>query len=171
MSSKVSAVFRYLAYALEITVLFILGATPGLLPDLFGAKQVLLMGVALTVAVYEHDIPAMIIGAVCGALIDLGYNNSIGLFTITLTVVCFIVGYAANNLIMAKFTNFALYALIAEGAIFMLYFLVRFVWAGVDDCRTYFNAHMISRMVQTYLWSIPLYFLNKLIYSVLDTEN
>lgn len=167
MKERSSSFFRYLAYAMEIILLFVLGSTPHLLPDIFGAKPTLLLCVALTAAIFEREIPAMVIGIVCGVLIDLGYSNSIGLFTIALTVVCFVVGYAANNLVMATFPNFLLYALVSVGGMFMLYFLVRFVWAGVDDYGTYFMNHLLSRMIQTYICSIPIYFLNRFIWHTL----
>lgn len=167
MNEKTTGFFRYLAYAIEIILLFILGATPGLIPEIFGAKPTLLLCAALTAAIFEREIPAMIIGMICGALIDLGYSNSIGLFTIALTVVCFVVGYAANNLVRATFPNFLLYALISVGGLFMLYYLVRFVWAGVDGSWVYFQRHLLSRMIQTFLWSILFYFLNRFIYHML----
>lgn len=170
MNEKMTSFFRYLAYAMEIVLLYVLGTTPDLLPQLFGAKPTLLLCVALTAAIFEREIPAMVIGLICGVLIDLGYSNSIGLFTITLTVVCFIVGYAANNLIRATFLNFLLYAFVAVGGIFMLYFLIRVVWAGVDDYWDYFMNHLLSRMVQTFVLSIPIYFVNKFIYHTLGND-
>lgn len=170
MNEKMTSFFRYLAYAMEIVLLYVLGTTPDLLPQLFGAKPTLLLCVALTAAIFEREIPAMVIGLVCGVLIDLGYSNSIGLFTITLTVVCFIVGYAANNLIRATFLNFLLYAFVAVGGIFMLYFLIRVVWADVDNYWDYFMNHLLSRMVQTFVLSIPIYFVNKFIYHTLGND-
>ena len=170
MSERSTCFFRYLAYAMEIVLVYVLGATPGLLPEIFGAKPTLLLCVALTAAIFEREIPAMVIGIVCGVLIDLGFSNSIGLFTIGLTVICFIVGYAANNLIVATFPNFLLYALVAVGGIFMLYYLFRFVWAGVDGSWDYFMNHLLSRMIQTFILSIPFYFLNRFVYHTLGSE-
>lgn len=167
---RATGFFRYLAYTMEIILIFILGATPGLLPEIFGAKPTLLLCVALTAAIFEREIPAMVFGIITGVLIDLGYTNSIGIFTISLTIVCFIVGYAANNLIMGTFPNFLIYSAVATAGLFMIYFLIRFVWGGVDDAWVYFSHHMISRMVQTYLFSIPLYFLNRFIYRTLSNE-
>ncbi len=171
MRDRVSGFVRYLAYAMEIIVVYILGATPGLFPEIYRAKPVLLVCVALTAAVFEREIPAMVIGVVCGVLIDLGYANGIGVFSIVLTIVCFIVGYAANNLIVAKFTNFLLYSFVAVGGIFMLYFLIHFVWAGVEDRWMYFTNHLLSRMVQTFLWSLAFYPLNRAIYKTLGEES
>ena len=170
MSQRANSFFRYLAYTIEIILMFALSTTPRLLPEIFGAKPVLLVCAALTVAVYEREIPAMIFGMVAGILCDLSYSNSIGLFAISLTVICFIVGYAANNLIVATFMNFLLYAFITVGLLFMLYYLVMFVIAGVEDSWMYFREHLISRMVQTFIWSIPFYFINKFIYYSLNPE-
>lgn len=162
-----NAVFRWLAYAMEIVVLYALGNTPNLLPELWGAKPSLLLCVALTAAIFEREIPAMVIGIVCGVLTDLGYSNGIGYFTIALTIVCFIVGYAANNLIVATFRNFLLYSFLTVGGLFLLYFVINFVWAGVDDRWTYFVDHILSRMAQTFVCSIVFYFINKLIHNLL----
>ena len=170
MSDRTNSFFRYLAYTIELILMFVLSTTPRLMPEIFGAKPVLLICVALTVAVYEREIPAMIFGMIAGILTDLGYSNSIGLFAVSLTIICFVVGYAANNLIVAKFLNFLLYSAVAVGILFMLYFLVRFVIPGVDDMWQYFTHHLISRMVQTFLFSIPFYFINRFIYLRLSPE-
>lgn len=170
MNERSTSFFRYLAYAMEIVLLYVLGTTPDLLPQIFGAKPTLLLCVALTAAIFEREFPAMIIGMICGALIDLGYSNSIGLFTIGLTVICFIVGYAANNLVVATFPNYLLYAFVAVGGLFMLYYLIRVVWAGVDNSWDYFMNHLLSRMVQTFVLTVPIYFLNKFIYHTLGND-
>lgn len=170
MSDRSNSFFRYLAYVIEIIIAFVLSTTPHLLPELFGAKPVLTVCVALTAAIFEREIPAMIIGMVAGMMADIAYTDSIGVFTVSLTIICFIVGYAANNLIMATFLNFLLYAAIAVGAIFMLYYLFFFVIPGADDGWSYFVSHIISRMVQTFVFSIPFYFLNRFVHSSLSSE-
>ena len=48
--------FRYLAYAIEILLVFIFQTTPQLLPEIGGSKPVLLIPVALTIAFFEEEI-------------------------------------------------------------------------------------------------------------------
>ena len=55
-------VIRYLAYTLELLVLFMLQETPGLLPPLFGARPVLLFPAVITIAMFETEIPALPLG-------------------------------------------------------------------------------------------------------------
>lgn len=170
MSERKNAVFRYIAYSLEIILCFVLLSTPNLIPEIAGAKPALLLCVALTVAVFEHEIPAMIFGAAAGILMDLGYSHSVGLFAISLTLICFLLGWIANNLVTANIWNFLLIAAVVIGGVYMLYYLIWFVWAGIEDSGVYFYGHILSRMIQTFLWSIGFYFLNRFIYHTLSED-
>lgn len=155
--------FRYLAYSIEVLVLFVLGATPSLLPEIFGAMPCLLVALALTIAVFEDSIPAMFFGVACGVMTDLGFSNSIGTFTITLTIVCFILGFCANNFITANFSNVMITSVIVITALLSLHFLFTIVIKGYDNAGVYFVNHYISRIVQTIICTAILYFVNKFI--------
>ena len=160
--------FRYLAYSIEILVFFILGSTPSLFPEIFGATACLLVSIALTIAVFENEVPAMIFGVVCGALTDLGFSNSIGLFTISLTIICFLLGFCANNIFAANFYNVMLSAVFIITAILSLHFVFIFVVKGYDNASTYYINHYISRIVQTILCTAFFYFVNKFVYETLS---
>lgn len=155
--------FRFLAYSIEILLLFVLGATPSLMPEIFNATPCLLIALALTIAVFEDCIPAMFFGVACGVLTDLGFSNSIGTFTVTLTVVCFILGFCANNLITANFLNVMITSVIVITATLSLNFLFTFVVKGYTNAGVYFVNHYISRIVQTIICTAMLYFVNKFI--------
>ncbi len=160
--------FRYLAYSLEILLLFVLGSTPSFMPEFFGATPCLLLSLAITIAVFESELVAMSFGVVCGALIDLGYSNSIGTFAISLTVVCFVLGFVSNNYITANFYNVMLSAVVIITALLSLHFLITIVMAGVENASLYYANHYISRIVQTVLCTVIFYFVNKFIYSTLN---
>ena len=159
--------FRYLAYSIEILVFFVLGSTPSLFPEIFGATPCLLVALAITIAVFESEVPAMIFGVICGALTDLGFSNSIGLFAISLTIICFLLGFCANNIIAANFYNVMLTAVFLIAAILSLHFVFTFIIHGYDNAGTYFVNHYISRIVQTILCTAVFYFVNKFIYETL----
>lgn len=161
-------IYRYLAYSIEILLLFILGTTPSFLPEIYGATPCLLISLAITIAVFEAEVPAMIFGLVCGALTDLGYSNSIGIYTVLLTIFCFIIGFCANNIITIKFWNILLIALFVCALTISLHFVFAHLIHSYSDMGTYFVNHYISRIVQTFVCVIPLFFINKFIYSTLD---
>lgn len=169
---KSNSFFRYLAYAVEIILLFVLGTTPNLIPEIFGAKPCFLLCLAISVSVFEREIPSMIIGLICGLLLDYSYCGAIGTFTFALTVACFIIGYSTNNLITARFLSVLLLSFVVIAVIFFLHFVFTCLFSIGDNAWVYFKDHYISRIVLTFIFSPLLYFLNKYIYSVLgDTVN
>lgn len=160
--------FRYLAYSIEILVLFVLGATPSLLPQIYNATPCILVALAITIAVFESEIPAMFFGVACGVLTDLGFSNSIGTFTISLAIVCFILGFCANNFIAANFLNVMITSVIVITALLSLHFLFVVVIKAYDNTGSYFVNHYISRIVQTIICTAILYFANKFVYETLS---
>ncbi|MBE6824458.1 MAG: rod shape-determining protein MreD [Ruminococcaceae bacterium] len=163
-------VFRYLAYAIEILLLFVLGSTPSLLPTIYGATPCLLLALSLTIAVFEPPVESMIFGIACGVLTDLGFSNSIGTFTIGLAIVCFALGFCANNFISANFLNVMITAVVVVSALLSIHFVFAILIKGYDDASSYFVNHYISRIVQTILCTAVLYFVNNFIFSTLNEE-
>ena len=63
---------RYVLYAVEILLLFLLQDTPGLLPQIMGVKPLPVLSAALTIAMVEACTPAMAFGMYAGFLADIG---------------------------------------------------------------------------------------------------
>ena len=157
-------VFRYVAYSLELLLLFILQTTPGLLPELFGGKPLLLIPAAITISLLENEIPAMLFGLAGGLLLDLGYSDNIGFFSVTLTLSCFIIGLVFRDYLVISFLNATVFNAIFSAGLIILFFLFSYAFAGKGDVLYYFSHHIISRIIYTFLCGIILYFINKLLY-------
>ncbi len=160
--------YRYLAYSIEILLLFVLGSTPKLLPEICGATPCLLVSLAIAIAVFENELPAMFFGLICGALTDLGFSNSIGTFAVGLTIVCFIIGFCANNLIATNFLGVMITATVVITALLSLHFVFVYVIRGYDNASLYFVNHYISRIVQTIIFTAVLYYVNKFLHTTLN---
>lgn len=118
---------RYLAYTLEILVLFMVQETPGLLPTIFGVRPVLLFPVAVSIAMFEEEIPAMAFGVVAGLLCDYGFSGMLGFHALVLGVLCFFISisvrvYLQINLVTAILTGIWSLALVVCAQWFFLYF-------------------------------------------------
>ena len=81
--------FKYFSYSLLVILLYVLQASPNLMPELFGSKPLLLLPFALAVASVENEVPSLVFGAVCGSLTDIAYGGGVGYFAIILTLVCY----------------------------------------------------------------------------------
>ncbi len=153
--------FRYIAYSLELLLLFILQTTPRLMPEIFGSKPLLLLPAALTISYVESEIPAMFFGMASGILLDLGYGDNIGFFTFALTISCFFISVIFRDNFVVSFLNATAFNSIFCAGLIFLYFLFFHVFAGKGSSLYYFFAHYFSRIIYTILTGILLYYLNK----------
>ena len=101
---------RYLAYTLELLVLFMLQETPGLMPAVLGVRPVLLFPAVLSIAMFEQEVPAMAFGIFGGLLCDFGLSDTLGFHALALGVLCFFISglvraYFQTSLATAVFTG------------------------------------------------------------------
>lgn len=155
--------FKYLAYVLEVVILYVLQDTPNLIPQLWGGKPLLLAVLALAIAANENQIPSTVIGAVCGVLTDIS-GGGIGYFSIVLTLVCFLESEIFKKYLVVSFWSVLVYAFAAVLVIVGVYFVIFRLLAGIDGAGELFVSHYLSRMLYTTVCIIPLYFLNSFLY-------
>lgn len=157
-------IFRYVAYSLEILLLFILQTTPFLLPEIGGSKPILLIPTALTIAFFEEEIPALFFGLSCGVILDLSVSNNIGYYAFTLTLISFIVSQIFRDYMVVNFLNSLAFSGIFVTLIILVYFLLFYVGAGKSEAGYYFVHHYISRVIYTIATAPMLYGINRFLY-------
>lgn len=156
--------FRCIAYAVLIILLYVLQDTPYLLPEIFGGKPMLLSAFAFTVATKEKRIPSLIIGAVCGILTDASLNGNVGFFAIALTLLCYFEAYFFETFFASSFGSAMIASSAATVIVICLYFLLTLLFNSVADWGALFVSRYISRIIYTILTEIPLYFLISFLY-------
>jgi rod shape-determining protein MreD len=156
-------VFRYIAYSLEILILYVLQGTY-FVPEILGGRPVLLIPVAITIALFENEITAMFFGLSCGALLDIGTGGTIGFYTITLTLCAFVIGSIFRDYMVVNFLNAMAFCSAFIAGLITIYFLFFYVFAGWGDAGYYFVNHYISRIIYTIILSPLFYFLNKFLF-------
>ena len=65
-------IIRYFAYTIEILILYMVQETPGLLPEIGGARPVLLIPAAISIAMFESELAGIAFGLLCGLFLDIG---------------------------------------------------------------------------------------------------
>lgn len=155
--------FRFMAYSLELLLLFILQTTPNLLPEVFGGKPLLMIPAAVTIALMEEQIPAMFFGLAGGALLDLAFSDNLGYYTIMLTLICFVISLIFRDYMVVSFLNAMGFTSAVTIAVVGLFYLFFIALAGKGDFM-YFVNHYISRIVYTIVCAVVLYFINKFLF-------
>ncbi len=154
-------ILRYSAYAVEILFAFVIQATPYFLPSMFGEKAVLLVPLAISMAVFEDDIPAIIFGALCGIFADFSYSGTVGFFSIFLVIISYMTSRLMTDYI--KTNIISVMAVGAVGVILVLtaHFLFYCVFAGYPALWTIFSNHYFIRILYTLVFIPLFYLLNK----------
>ena len=139
-------VIRFLAYTLELLVLFMLQETPGLLPHIYGVRPVLLFPAAVAIALFEEELPAMAFGIVGGLFCDFGLGCALGFHGVVLAVLWSL-------------------ALITGAQWFFLYY---FTYSLPEYA---FMHHYLPKYFYTLLFLPLLYFLNKGLYQAVRAQD
>ena len=160
MIRDLNKLIRYLAYVLELLVLFMLQETPGLLPSIFGARPVLLFPAVVAIAMLEPEVPALLFGVVGGLFCDFGLSGMLGFHALVLGVLCFFISlvirtYLQNNMATAILTGVWSIGLVMLAQWFFLYF---FQYSYPAYALTH---HYLPKYFYTLLFLPLLYLLNR----------
>lgn len=160
MIRDLNKLIRYLAYVLELLVLFMLQETPGLLPSIFGARPVLLFPAVVAIAMLEPELPALLFGVVGGLFCDFGLSGMLGFHALVLGVLCFFISlviraYLQNNMATAILTGVWSIGLVVLAQWFFLYF---FQYSYPAYALTH---HYLPKYFYTLLFLPLLYLLNR----------
>lgn len=160
MIRDLNKLIRYLAYVLELLVLFMLQETPGLLPSIFGARPVLLFPAVVAIAMLEPEVPALLFGVVGGLFCDFGLSGMLGFHALVLGVLCFFISlvirtYLQNNMATAILTGVWSLGLVVLAQWFFLYF---FQYCYPAYALTH---HYLPKYFYTLLFLPLLYLLNR----------
>ncbi len=154
---------KYIAFSIEILLVFIVQDTPYLLPEVFGGKAVLLVPTALSIAIFEDEIPSVLFGALCGMLIDSGYSGPVGFYAIALSLICYTVSFLMANRIRTNMLTVMIVAFVSIPVLLLLQFVFYYVFADYDHAFEFFVKHYISRIIYTLVFVPVFYKLNKFI--------
>ncbi len=162
MTANRYKLLRYFAYTVEILVLFMVQQTPGLLPEVAGARPVLLIPAAVSIAVFESETAAMGFGLFCGLLLDFGMTAStLGFHAILLTIVCYCCGVMVINLLRTSLFTDVLLSAGAAALIFLLQWVFYFILYNYQYSFYALTAHLIPRFFYTLAFSPVFYYFNR----------
>lgn len=130
MSWQGSRLLRYLLYSLLILVLYILQGTPGLFPEILGARPILLLSVALSIAMFEPAIPTIAFAVAAGILLDLGYGDTLGMHAIMFVLICYLVSALTKSILQVNLVTATIIAVISTAIVIFFGWLFQYVLAG-----------------------------------------
>lgn len=151
---------RYLAYTLELLVLFMLQETPGLLPHVYGVRPVLVLPAAAVIAMFERETPALGFGIAAGLFCDFGYSGTLGFHALILGVLCFFVSIMVQTVMQVNWVTAVLTGIVVLavtiGSQWLFFYYFRY-----SEPMYAFTSHYVPKYLYTLLFVPVLYLLNK----------
>lgn len=154
-------VIRYFAYSIELLVLFVLQETPGLIPEVFSARPVLVLSAVISVAMFEGETAAMAFGLAGGLLIDFGIGNVLGFHALLLAAGCYLVSLIAANLFQTNFISALLLTAAVSCVIFLLQWVFFFALSGYKYAGYALWAHYLPLFCYTMAVMPLMYYFNR----------
>lgn len=154
-------IFRYIIYATELLVLFVIQGTPNIIPELFGGKPSLILPAVLTIAMFEPKLTALSFGLAGGLLTDISNGGVIGFFAIIMTICCYFISYLTSELIRIRLSLAIAVSFVTISAALSLHFLFFYVLCGYGNNGYFFVSHYVSRIIYTVALTPIAYYVNK----------
>ena len=149
---------RWMTYIIELVLLYIIQCTPGLIPAVYGARPVLLIPAAVTIAMFEGDIGGMIAGILSGLLIDLGGGSVLGVHAILLGILCYFIGLATMDLIKTNFFTALLFGAVSILLVCLIQWAVFYVLWNYGENAYALTRHYLPKAAYTFC-IVPLVYL------------
>lgn len=157
--NKSISIKRVILYIIEITSFFAIHDTEFIVIALYEAKPLVTIPIAIFIAIYEKTKFSIIIGAICGLLVDISINAKFGLGSLILCIICFITAKIFNNIFDKQTGHFFIYMIINAITILVISYIT-FAFSPYVFSVQYFSTLYVPNALYTILVSPVLYVLN-----------
>ena len=143
--------YRSVLYFAELSLLFLIEGTPGLLPAFYCVKPLLLIPLAVSAAAFESPYFSLFFGVLCGLVIDSASGGVMGLSSIIIGAICYYESiwnkkYLKNNIYMVL-----LYCAVTAGCVIGLKFFEFCYIRGYDGADILLREHYLMRLLYTWI--------------------
>ena len=157
-------ILKYILFLFEIFVLFLIGDTAGILPELLSAKPALMICAAVSISLSGvKELPAMCFGVLCGLLMDFSQGGPYGFHAVIFAVLCYFCSLLVQHLFRKNLLAALLMMVGSILIVFLLHWFFFYVCQGFSGAGYALARHYGMMAVYTLAAAVPVYFLTRLI--------
>lgn len=157
----VNKLMRYLAYTLEIFILYMLQQTPGLIPEIYGGRPVLILAAVLTIAMMEEFVAAAAFGILGGLLMDYGLGGILGINALLLVVICCVISWLCHTVMQINLGTAMVTVIVSAAVVILLIWVVRYLIPGYSEPVYALTRRYLPNYLLTLLFAPLIFILNK----------
>lgn len=121
------------------------------------SKALLLLPLAISIAIFEGEIPSCVMGAYMGLLLDIATDRLLGFSALCLCILCGIISALFRQLLRKNIYNFALASLVCEGIyLFLCRYFFYTIWQKEGN-EEVFKTLMLPSAIKTYIFGFAVY--------------
>ena len=154
---------RWFADIIEIIVFFAIQQTPGLIPEIFDAKPVLLIPILVSIALFEDEFAGLWFGVFIGLLMDFGCSSVLGFNCILMAIFGYSVGLISINFIRVNILTSMISVIIVSAIVYLNHFVFGYLPHMYGENIYILLNNYLPRFGYTVLVSPIFYFFNKAI--------
>ncbi|MDF2567959.1 MAG: rod shape-determining protein MreD [Oscillospiraceae bacterium] len=151
-------IVKWIIYALLLLVFYILQTTPGLF-QIYGAKPVLIVPLAICIAIFEGELGGAVIGLITGLLWDLSSNKLSGYNAIIIMAACIVTALLIMYLMRANWVNATILCGCTMAIHGLLDFLFYYAMWGYEGVWIVLTNRLAPMVVYTAVVTPPIFFL------------
>lgn len=148
---------RFIVVTLEILICFLLQTTIFQWFPLAGVTPNLLLILTVSIGFMRGRTEGLLIGFICGLLIDMYYGDLIGICTLIYLSIGYLSGYANKIFVKEDLTIPLILIGIGEFIYFFMYYVLEFLLRGKLNIVYYFFHIGLPRIIYTVVISIFIY--------------
>jgi len=160
LTAETNKLIKYLAYFLIIFVLSLVQEIPGLLPEIFSCVPLLAVAAAVSIALMEPELPAMLFGLEAGFFLDIGTSLPLGVCCIIMTVACCLLSAVSQRHFDINIPSVAVGSVVTLGVVFAAFWLVSAVVPGYSQPLQVLVNRFLPMYVYTLLTVPVIFFIN-----------
>lgn len=152
---------RLFIYIIEFFVLYSMQQTPGLIPELFGGRPVIIIPLFFSISLLEGNYLSVAWGLISGLVLDVSLGGYIGVQIVIMGILGYLIGKIRENVFEVNIFTFFAVSFIATPLIVILRFYINYIVPKFGYSDIAFYKHIVPCIIYTFAISPIVYLFNK----------
>ena len=164
---KSYTILKWFFYILEFFVFYSIEQIPGLSLPVLGVRPLLLIPAFSSCVMFEKEYGGIVLGVVCGILVDISFGTPIGGFTLLLCIVGYVFGVLTGYFLKINIWNALMLDFFVVSLCVTCKFLIEYCFRGTHQLFCMWVHYCFPLFIYSTFVVIPIFLLNrKFIYSM-----
>lgn len=154
---------RIFIYIIQLFILVSIEQVPGLIPEIYGGRPLLILPLFLSVVLLEGNYTGFVFGLISGITMELSFGKYVGLQLFIMGLMGYILGKVREKLFEINIFTFIFFCILIEPLFIIMRFYLNYgtLWLAQSHLSLMLINHVIPGILYTVLVSPVIYLFNR----------